>query len=67
MLGLNMLLAGPRPGFSRRVSTRRELKQARHQAGTLHEERDTLAHQLVERVRPCQTGERDQGRRKELP
>ena len=41
MLGLNMLLAGVGRGFSRRVSTRRELKQSRHQAGALHEERDT--------------------------
>jgi hypothetical protein len=46
MLGLNMLLAGVGRGFSRRVSTRRELKQSQHQAGALHEERDTLARQL---------------------
>ena len=48
MLGLNMLLAGIGRGFSRRVSTRRELNQSRHQAGALHEERDTLAHKLEE-------------------
>ncbi len=42
MLGLNMLLAGIGRGFSRRVSTRRELNQSRHQAGALHEERDAL-------------------------
>ena len=46
MLGLNMLLAGIGRGFTRRVSTRRELKHSRHQAGALHEERDTLARQL---------------------
>ena len=48
MLGLNTLLAGVGRGFSRRVSTRRELKQSQHQAGALHEERDALAHQLAE-------------------
>ena len=46
MLGLTMLLAGLGRGFSRRVTTRRELKQTRRQADSLHEERQTLAYQL---------------------
>ena len=46
MLGLNMLLAGIGRGVHPPSSTRRELKHSRHQAGALHEERDTLARQL---------------------
>ena len=56
MLGLNMLLAGIGRGFSRRVSSRRELKHTRRQADSLHEERDTLAHQLEqERISRART------------
>jgi len=46
MLGLNMLLAGLGRGFTRRVSSRRELKNSRRHADSLHAERDTLARQL---------------------
>ena len=43
MLGLTMLLAGL-GRISRRVTTRRELKQTRRQADSLHQERQTLAY-----------------------
>ncbi len=36
MLGLNMLLAGIGRGFPRRVSTQRELKRSRRQAGAMY-------------------------------
>lgn len=56
MLGLNMLLAGIGRGFSRRVSNRRELKHSRRQADSLHEERNTLAHELEqERIARART------------
>lgn len=46
MLGLNMLLAGIGRGFTRRFSSRRELKQTRREANSLQGERENLAHQL---------------------
>ena len=61
MLGLTMLLAGLGRGFSRRVTTRRELKQTRRQADTLHEERQTLAYQ------PRARADRPDGRRAGCP
>src|SRR5512135_3913367 len=43
MLGLTMLLAGFGRGFTRRISSRRELKQTRRQAHSLQGEREDLA------------------------
>ena len=63
MLGLTMLLAGLGRGFSRRATTRRELKQTRRQADSLHEERQTLAHQLEE-AEPAPDGSRAGCRRR---
>ena len=61
MLGLTMLLAGFGRGFSRRATTRREIKQTRRQADSLHEERQTLAHQLEQEQIARRRMEAEQG------